>query len=336
MDIGEKSIGKESFRRSARAFYEKADYKHALDLLSRVMECPPWNSDDDHIYDASKMEHPSYLPREKTIQFALQRNKWNEISIDDLKDSSSAPLILPFRDNAALKGIISTCSQHDLSYIKYSLPLLVADYYFDKAEHFRATQLYLQQSDHSGQDFIKAEAATNLLISSSNSKNKTSSLEEIAQCWRRSQGKQASKIVSKASDAFLLLQLYEDPVIVANGRSTEAYRKFGPDIIKSAFECSNTFFEELHRFSRNQFEPEVDQALRNKFRSNLIEAVQWYLHRDDKAHAEQFATTNIKNLSKEDLLAIVRRKLNPKGLIEEADRKDSLVSTYYYLIFIII
>ena len=125
MDIGEKSIGKESFRRSARAFYEKADYKHALDLLSRVMECPPWNSDDDHIYDASKMEHPSYLPREKTIQFALQRNKWNEISIDDLKDSSSAPLILPFRDNAALKGIISTCSQHDLLYIEYSLPLLV-------------------------------------------------------------------------------------------------------------------------------------------------------------------------------------------------------------------
>jgi len=102
-------------------------------------------------------------------------------------------------------------------------------------------------------------------------------------------------------------------------------------VIRSAFEYSKTPGEELHSFHHTQFEHEVDQALISKFRDNPIEAVQWYLHRNDDLHAKQLATKNIKRWSKEDLLAIARSKLNPKGLVEEADEKDGLVSAFNYL-----
>ena len=145
MGNGQKEIAKESFRRSALSFFEHADYTHTLDLLSRVMDCPPWNEDDDHIYEVSKAHVPTYFPRKKTVQFALHRNKFDEISLDDLKDLESAQLFLPFRQNNELKELvtkrISACSQQDLADIEYSLPLLVADYSFDRSDYFNAANL---------------------------------------------------------------------------------------------------------------------------------------------------------------------------------------------------
>ena len=319
---------REAFRRSAQSFFEKADYEHTLDLLSMVMEYPPWNSEDDPIYDISLKECPSRLPRDKTIRFALARNKWNEITLDDLKDMNSAPYFLPFRENAELATLLKNASEQDLLEIEYSLPLLAADCYHQKGNYLSAIKLYLQ-SDPSEQDVALAELSTNSLIGMS--EPSSTSLDEIAHLWIRLNGKKATELVSKNSDAFLLLRLYEDPVAVAKSmRGAEATRKFSPDVIVSAFEHSKTNKEELHGFGRDQFQADIDQALRNKYKGNLIEAVQWYLHRDDRAHAEQLATTNISNWSKEDLIAIVRRKVYPDGLAEAADEKDTLVSACSY------
>jgi hypothetical protein len=248
--------------------------------------------------------------------------------MDDLKDMNSAPYFLPFRKNEELATLLMSASAQDLLEIEYSLPLLAADCYRQKGNYLSAIKLYLQ-SDPSEQDVALAELSTNRLISSSEPSSQ--SLDEIAHLWIRLNGKKATELVSKNSDAFLLLQLFEDPVVVAKSkRGAEATRTFDPDVILSAFKHSKTSMEELHSFGSDQFEADIDQALRNKYKGNLIEAVQWYLHRDDRAHAEQLATTNISNWSKEDLLAIARRKVYPDGLAEAADEKDTLVSACSY------
>jgi len=326
---GPKELAKESFRRSARRFFEDSDYKHTLDLLSLVIENPPWNSSDDDMYDVCRQQIPSYFTPEKSVGFALNRNKWAEINTHDLKNASLAHLFRPLRTNPELRQLITTCSQSDLLDIEYSLPLSIGDYYIDRNDYLNAARLYLQQSDYSEQDPNMAEKATNLLIQSmitpSNSKIKSSSLDTIAKCWKQSRGTQASRILAVDSDAALLLQLYENPIQVAKSRrSSDALKKFGRDVITSAFAVSNELEEELHRFSSDQFEAQVDRALSKKFKGNLIEAVQWYLHRNDKAHAEQLAGKNIKYWSKHDLLEIVRHKLNVTGLIQEADNKHCL------------
>lgn len=331
-ELGQKDNAIERYRESARSFFEKAEYNLTLELLSLVKNFPPWSKNDDHIYEKSIEALPSYFSNEDLIKFALLRQKWNEIKVDYLKDEDLAPsLFLQYRENVELKKMIETCSKDDLAEIECSLPILVADYYFSSQQYFKATKLYLL-SNCSEQDCALAEEATNLLIQSPKTEDVSSTFENIASAWHRS-GKLASDIMSKDSDLSLLLQLYKNPLNVATRRQTYAYGKFGPDVIKSAFKVSNGPLEELHNFSRNQFEADVDQALSNKYKGNhLIEAVQWYLHRHDEAHAEKFAARNMNKWAREDLLAITRKRLNPKGLIDAADKNDCLVRSVFVFI----
>ena len=170
-----------------------------------------------------------------------------------------------------------------------------------------------------------AEKATNKMIA-----NKSTALIEIAQYWKRSGAYEAIKALSTDSDTYLLLQLYDDPLLVAKSRSTEALRKFGQNVIESAFEYSNTANEELHCFSQDRFQIKVDQALRTKYRENLIEAVQWYIHRKDTKHAEDFADNIIETWTEDNLLEIARKKLNPTKLIDETERRGVLVSRCHH------
>ena len=318
--MGKREDSLESYRRSARSFFEQADYEHSLILLELVMNS--WNPEDDLMYDESIRQRPEHFPPEKTVEFALQRNKWNEIRINDLKERKLAPLFLPHRMNPELKAIVSTCSEKDRSELEHSLPLVVADYYFDSKDYFNSATLYLYQSNLSDEDLAIAESATSMLIQSPDTNDRSSSLDAVAQCWIKYRGKKASETVS--GDVQILLQLYENPLNVARPR--DAFQSFGSGIIRSAFMFSKGPKEELHSFSRDHFEAEVEQALKIKFGDNLLEAVQWYIHKDDKSHADKFASQNMSNWSDKELLTIARSKLNPRGLIAEADKKDILVS----------
>ena len=98
--MGKREDSHESYRRSARSFFEQADYEHSLILLELVMNS--WNPEDDLMYDESIRQRPEHFPPEKTVEFALRRNKWNEIRINDLKERKLAPLFLPHRTNPEL------------------------------------------------------------------------------------------------------------------------------------------------------------------------------------------------------------------------------------------
>jgi hypothetical protein len=203
--------GKDSLRKSARAFFENGDYEHTLELLALVMEMG-WNSDDGYIYEKSRLECPSFFTPAQTIRFALSRDKWEEISINDLKSISCASLFSDLRKNGKLVEKISTCSELDLEDIELSLPLVVGDYHFKREEYLKAAKLYLQSETP---DFVMAEKATNFIVQLKNSSDKTHMLIQVAEVWmeQKYEKKRASSNVSKDCDTFLLLQLFESSVL---------------------------------------------------------------------------------------------------------------------------
>ena len=124
--MGLMADGKESFRKSARGFFEKAEHARTLELLALVMDMG-WNADDDYIYEKSKEICPSFFTPEQTIKFALQREKWGEITLEDLKSKSTAYLFLPFRGSVQLMEKLAKCADLDREFIESSLPLCVGE-----------------------------------------------------------------------------------------------------------------------------------------------------------------------------------------------------------------
>eukprot|EP00804_Cyclotella_cryptica_P026502 CCRYP_008149-RB/>CCRYP_008149-RB protein AED:0.03 eAED:0.03 QI:2292/1/1/1/0.86/0.83/24/285/2253 len=312
--------GKESLRKSAHAFFEKGDYEHTLKLLASVMEMG-WNSDDDYIYEKSRVECPTFFTPDQTIRFALTRDKWDEISISDLKSVSSASLFFNHRKNVKLVEKISTCSELDLESIQWSLPLMVGDYYLEREQYLKAVKLYLESETP---DFVMAEKATNCIVQFQNSPDKTHMLIQVADVWaKRNHGKKKpSSIVPKDSDTFLLLHLFESPILASQSHPTDSLKKFGKGVIKSAFQKSNVPMETLHNFSQSEFEMEVRYALESKYQNKLIEAVQWYhLHKDER-HAVELASDYIEDWTPNEFFGIIfSLNLPIKGIPEEASRR---------------
>lgn len=312
--------GKESLRKSARAFFEKGDYEHTLELLALVMEMG-WNSDDDYIYEKSRLECPSFFTPEQTIRFALSRDKWEEINIDDLKSISSASLFFDHRKNGKLVQKISTCSELDLKDIELSLPLVVGDYHFEREEYLKAVKLYLQSDPP---DFVMAEKATDIIVQLKNSSHKTHLLMQVAEFWieQSYRKKRASLNVSRDCDTFLLLQLFESPISASQTSPTDSLKKFGREVVKAAFERSNAPMEMLHNFSQIEFAMEVRRALEIKYKTKLIEAVQWYHLHNDEIHAVKLASDYIKDWSSSELIGIIFSLNIPiTGIPQEASRR---------------
>jgi hypothetical protein len=319
--------GKESLRKAARTFFEEGDHQHTLELLASVMDME-WNSEDDYIYEQSKMKCPSFFTPEQVIKFALSRDKWNEITIDNLKSKSTSFLFLPHRENKQLIEKVAACTEDDRSSIECCLPLVVADYHLDRQEYSDAVRLYL---DADVPDYLKAEMATNSIIQSSNSANKSQLLVEAANIWsdQKAGAPKASSNVSKDSDTFLLLQLFESPVAASKSpRTNIAFQKMGKDVIKTAFLKAEAPMELLHSFDSKAFSVEVQQALDAKYANKPIETVEWYLGRNDSMHAETVAMERIKEFDVDQMLSIVRR-ISLKGVPEEADRRGIKFQTEF-------
>lgn len=230
-----------------------------------------WNSNDDYIYETSKEICPSFFTPEQTILFALSRDKWNEISVDNLKSKATAYLFHNYRANPSLIEKIAECTEADRSNIEWSLPLVVGDYHMNRMEYSKSVKLYLEAD---APDFAKAEEATNCIIQMKNSSKKSHLLIEVAGIWtdRGADATRASRNVIKDSDTFLLLHLFENPQAVSrSSRPFIAYERFGKDVVKAAFaKAKNAPMELLHNFSPNAFEVEVcSTTLSLKFQTNL-------------------------------------------------------------------
>lgn len=314
--------GKESLRKAARAFFGDGSHESTLELLSAVMEIG-WDSQDDYIYEESKMKCPSFFTPEQMIKFALSRDKWNEISIDNLKSRSTAFLFLDYRRNPKLVEKVAFCSEKDREDIELSLPLVVGDYHMENNNVPKAVELYLD-----GADMIDAEKSTDCIIQMINSSEKTDLLLNVVEIWMGRRGTGASKAssnVRKDSDTFLLLHLFE--ATSRTSRPKVAFEKFGKDVVKAAFLKAGTSMEHLHEFDPSAFQTEIRLALEQKYENKTMEAIRWYLSRKDETNAADMAMGHMTELEADELLAVIRLNLPLKGVPKEAARRGVEFST---------
>lgn len=300
------------FRTSAGLFFQNGDFKECLDVFTKIAEIEgPWVDTDSKILDAALRELPDYLPREKTINFALVRGSWNVISVGDLIEYSQ--LFRGSRGNPNLTKIVQECSEDDRIAIEQGLPLVVGDYRFGKGRLADATRLFLV-----GVDYDEATSSTEAAIRDSNE-----DLPRIATFWRWD--KSAREKLPDSHPVSLLVSLFESPKKAAANHANDCMRMLGPSIVKLAINnAEDAGVEELHMFSRTAFKTEVLAALTERYRDNLIKVVHWYCERDDKEGAATFVASNLSDLSDDDLSGVILKdkELRPNGLLTELAKRN--------------
>jgi len=321
--LGRKDSAASAFRTSARLFLEQADYESTLDLLSLVMDIPPWDESDDLIYDAARRNHPSYFTAEKTVRFALKRSKYNEIRVDHLNDPVALPLVLAQRDNPLLKEAICNFPEEDITALVEFAPTLAGDMYSSRAEYVRAVELYL-----CGRDYLSAEASTVAYIEKFKADEQSHGLlQGLVKLWQSYS--EAIELLTSGSSSALLVQLFSSPREVARTRAKDCLAKLGRDIIKCAVAVHEDLSDtDLYAFDPDEFDAEVSSALTERHQEELIRAVRWYVSQNDPTRASIFASKHWSTWSYDEILGIIvgELKLRPNGLLDECSHRSILIA----------
>ena len=140
---GRKREAKDSFRTAVRAFFEASNFENCLDVMSEdISNIPPWEEEDNEIFDRALQERPHYFDRRKTVQLSLVRGVWNALSVDDLMNDSTSALFKEFRSHPKLQEMVdkfhseiqaSLIDQHGSSSIK------IVEWYHSHNDRSRAT-----------------------------------------------------------------------------------------------------------------------------------------------------------------------------------------------------
>lgn len=320
--LGRKDSAASAFRTSARLFLEKAEYERTLDLLSLVMDVPPWDESDDLIYDAARRNLPSYFTAEKTVRFALKRNKYSEIRADHLNDPVALPLVLAQRDNPLLKEAVCNFPEEDIVDLVEFAPTLAGDMYSSRAEYIRAVELYL-----CGREYLSAEASTVAAIEEYKADEHSHSLlQGLAKLWQSKS--EAIEFLTGESSSALLVQLFSSPREAARMRAKGCLAKLGRDIIKCAVAVHEDLSDtDLYAFDPDEFDAEVSSALTEMHQEELILAVRWYINQNDQIRASTFASKHWSTWSYDEILSIIvgELKLRPNGLLDECNHRSILI-----------
>jgi hypothetical protein len=308
---------KVSFRAAAILFFESSDYKRCLDLMTEIAEIKPWHEEDNGILDMALEKEPYYLPRLQTVKFALYRNAWHAISLDDLKDRSVSNEFLAKRGDVKLIEMIRNCTEQDRVSIKLTLPALMGDFYLECHNIPEAVTLFLN-----GKDEKMAVQATDIALEEA--KAGRGDLLGVVECWRRHGEERKTLSNSKVA---LLLSVFKSPREAASKQAAKCITLLGRQVIKLAVASSGSKMEELHYFDHSAFQQEVLEALTSRYAAQPINVVRWYHEHMDKAHAVAFAAENLQKWSDEELVSIIVGKfaLRPGGLVDELGRRMVLV-----------
>jgi hypothetical protein len=285
--------------------------------MTEIAEIKPWDDEDNGILDMALEKEPYYLPRLQTVKFALYRNAWHAISLDDLKDRLVSNEFLAKRGDVKLIEMIRNCTEQDRVSIKLTLPALMGDFYLECHNFPEAIILFLN-----GKDEKMAVQATDIALEEA--KAGRGDLLRVVECWR-SHGEERKTLSN--SKVALLLSLFESPREAAAKQAAKCMLLLGRQVIKLAVTRSGSKMEELHYFDHKAFQQEVREALASRYATQPINVVQWYHEHKDKEHAVAFAAENLQNWSDEELVSIIIGKfaLRPGFLVEELERRMVLV-----------
>jgi len=313
------SAARDQFRISAQTFFEVNEFKLCLDVMKDLEGIDlKWEEVDSDILDDAVAKEPDHLPREWVVKFALIRNAWETIRLTDLQNKAFAKFLRGHKNEPWLKKLVRDCGYGDRASVALALPALVADYNLEQQQYSEALRLYLEARD--GQSAIKA---TDMAVEEA--KQHKGDLLRVVEHWKDYGG------FNKAPDekVRLLVSLFGDPGEAAKYNAVKLMHEFGPEIVRLAVKShSDSDATVLHSFDRNVFEDDVLKALIHQFEGHPIEVVEWYHDHDDRAHAIEFAKTNLKSWSADELLhtMLVRYRFQFESLLTEITDRSLLLN----------
>ena len=314
--LGRKNDAKESFRKSAHQFFALADYRHALDLLVEVMNVPPWDNQDDKVYNESRAALPSYFTPEKTVTFALSRSRYDEISLEDLRSPVCLDLVARKRGEPLLLEAIRNFDSDDQRELAVLVPLLLGDARLSEGKYQSAVGLFIR-----GKDFKAAQDATDQAIGDKFNAGRANMLAEISKLWLAE--KSPHRLTNPTK---LLVRLFSKPKEVTSASLEDCLNSLGRDVILRAFEDHESIsYLDLYDVDPNQFRTEISATLVKKYDGKPMEVVQWYHGRNDSQQAEKFVSSRLLSWSNDELLSFLSLGLRPKGLLQVCDTNQSLL-----------
>jgi hypothetical protein len=144
---GQNSQVKHILGTAAAFYFESSKFERCLDVMRKIRATPPWEASDSKILDDALLKRPNYLPRRETVEFALIRDSWKVITLDDLKSRGLANLFVKHRSSNQLTDLVRGCSEKDRNVIAITLPNVVGDYYVVEKKYAEAAKLFRRGKD---------------------------------------------------------------------------------------------------------------------------------------------------------------------------------------------
>ena len=322
-NMGQLTAAVRSFRRSARHFLVVNDYKQTLDMFRLVKDIPPWDDADNECFDKARSMIPKYLKRAEVVSFALVRNIWADITIQDVKSSSIAPLLYDYRTNPCLKSMLNQCSNEDRAAVELVFPLAVGDWYLRKNDTTQAVKIYLAGGDRKLAEEVTVELAKAFRFGNSD----TMLRDTISLCLN---SRDVQTNARKGKKITLLLSLVQLPLNVEQSSDTQSlcacFRDLGGDFVKWAVRNAELDDYCLHYFDKTFFTSEVVSSLEEKYKRNRLQVIKWFYEHNDKHNATEYCAAHMARMADVDIINIVEMKLRPSELFNELEKRVLLIT----------
>jgi tetratricopeptide (TPR) repeat protein len=302
---GDTTEAAKAFRLAARHFIDDSDYEQALDVLQELSRCPPWDPNDNVLFDKARSEVPAHLNRHETVRLFLVADRWDCIETRDLKNTDTSTLFESYKDHPVLNMLVTKSTEQDRSEISKVLPSLVARYHDQVQEYTSAVELYII-----GNEIKLAIESTRRAVDTS----KSSDLHVCGCINAWSKNAHAMRGFGEEHYVNLLIRLYQSPLDIAEPAGKKCLQTFGRRVIIFALENSQIEMIHLHDFHFTEFRTEVNQSLESTF-SSCVDIVKWYIDKKDNGNAIDYAKRHCKRVTDSELLDII--SLNAKILSDD-------------------
>ena len=327
--MGQLTAAVRSFRRSAHHFLAENDYEKTLDMFRLVKDIPPWDFADNTCFEKARDMVPNYFKRAEVVSFALVRNTWAEITIQDVKSSSIAPLLYDYRTYLFIKSMLNQCSNEDRAAIKLVFPLAVGDWYLRKYDTAQAVKIYLAHGDRKQAEDVTVELARSFQFG----KSETMLQDTIALCLN---SRDVQNNARKGKSITLLLSLVQLPLNVEQSSDTKSlaacFKRLGGDFVKWAVRNAGLEDYCLHYFDKSFFTLEVISSLEKKYKRDYLQIMNWFIRNKDNHNAWEYCVAHIARMTDANLGDVEELKLSPSKLINQFEEQGVLLmATSAYL-----
>ena len=232
-------------------------------------------------------------------------------------------VFLEYRHTPWLIERIGQLQEVERSSVSHALPSIVGDYYLGKRQFVDAVELFLHGNDNEA-----AAKATESAIDEA--RHGQGDIVRIVELWKQSQAVAKTKEAAKSNaekNVEELLALFNSPQEAASTKTVaaQALERFGRHTVRLAVQQSSASDDLLHSFDRTIFKKEIRDALVKQHAATPINVLHFYVKRDDRDNAAEFATDRLQSWADDDLLHIFDNMLiRSNSIVDELQRRGIL------------